>query len=65
MNTSRALRTSSSKQIVGSGVTVDIVIVIEDAGVADVTGAVGLEEPTVFWKQEQALLMLGEANALT
>lgn len=59
---SRALKTSSSKQMVGSAVAV--VETVEDC-VAEVVDAAGVPEATVFWKHEQALLMLGEANALT
>lgn len=72
---SRALSTLSSKQMVGSAVAVVVVAkAVGDVEVESTVGAVlgngvevGVEliKPTVAWKQEQALLMLGVANSLT
>ena len=49
-NASRARRTSSSKQIVGRGEGVPVEVIVGTA---------------VFWKHEQALLILGVENLLT
>ena len=49
-NASSARRTSSSKHCVGSGVGADVATPVGTA---------------VFWKQEQALVMLGDAKLLT